>query len=174
MPLGHSIERYILDPDKLHKADILLRIKKDLGEDIFNLIKNHLATFIKNMKEVKPENAISFGMLMGTAGKEAEVDFTYCWDTVWAKFPNEDFCKRALGTILMHCFALEDRNWLFVDDMEKNKKLSADEIPFATQYFMSDDERVFESYRWPSQEMKDKYSVKSSLDDLMNKFKRKK
>lgn len=173
MPLGHATRRYVLDPEKLHKADILIRVKKDLGAKNFNLVREKISNFIREADILDNRGYTTFSMLMGEKGKMPQIDFSYCWDIVWEHYPDNDHCKRVLGTILMHCFALESRNWLFVDDIEKSKKLSDEEIPLATQYFLHEDNSVYEGYRWPPK-MKEKFSNKVELQDLAAKFNRSK
>jgi len=172
MPLGHATGGYVLDPEKLHKADILIRVKKDLGENDFNEVKNKISHFIKIANFLENRGYTTFSMLMGEKGKMPEVDFSFCWDIVWKYYPDDNHCKRVLGTILMHCFALEDRSWLFVDDIDKSRKLSDEEIPLATQYFLHYNISVYNGYRWPPG-LKEKYSKKNSLGELAGKFNRK-
>ena len=112
-------------------------------------------------------------MLLGEKGLLPKVDYDYCWDNIWKQYPDIDHSKRVLGTILMHCFALSDRYWLFIDDPEKKQKIKDGDIPEVTEYFLEQDGSKFKDYKWPASMRKGK-PTDDEIDGLKKKFGKKK
>ena len=149
-------EKYIyVKPSSLWKSDIISKALRILGERTFNSMKKRGDDYIRE----KARNAIErgegsfhvFGMAYGDNGKMNHGDHSYVWEKAREVYPDPDIVKRFLGTLQMLSFAESEYNWVYLVDDEKKEKLSNNELPMATRYFLDNEQPA-------------------TLDDLMSKF----
>jgi hypothetical protein len=153
--LRHFANDSKMKANKMLESDIVCRAYSELGNRTHESILTRLGRFVKNINEDRSGGFTVYGMLLGDNGIMPKVDYEYCWDKAIKVFGDTDEAKRYLGTMLMVAFVLDDRNWRFINDLDKKKKLASGDIPDATMYFID------KEYREP---------VKPSFDDLRTKF----
>ena len=166
MPLKLALASKLMDPIKLMESDIMFKAHQKLGERVFNSMVRRFIIFV-NSRKVECSGAYTiFAIGLGEQGVIAKTDYDYLWEKAIIVYGNTDMAKRFLGTMLMYCFAIDSRNWLFIQDPEKNKKLSENEIPEATKYFL---DTTGKGYAFLEQERKP-VSLEESIKALKAKF----
>ena len=166
MPLKLALATKLINPMKLMESDIMFKAHQTLGERVFNSMIRRLVVFVNSRKQECSGAYTIFAIGLGNEGIIAKTDYDYLWEKAITVYGDTDLAKRFLGTMLMYCFAIDSRNWLFIQDPEKSKKLSENEIPDATKYFL---DTTGKGYAFLDEERKP-VSLEESIKALKAKF----
>ncbi len=140
MPLRHSERTFFIDPELLEKSDFIITAQKKMSMPTYDMAVRIFTEFISSREESKSGGYFQFAHIVGHSGQATKKDVDHLWermmDIYGSDAAGEDAIHRILGTICMACVAKDPRPWVYVEDMDKQDKLSKREIPAANQYFI--------------------------------------
>ena len=151
----------------------ILKMREKIPERSFNAIHKRLKNAIDNVDPNDSGGYTIFGMVLGHQSFLSKADYDFIWDHMYETFGKSEeafnFNKRALGTMLMACFAADQRNWLVSLDREKKTKLENGEIPDAAEYFLDSTGKGYASIKRPKVVSKSP-ATKSQMIQLAARF----
>ena len=142
MPLRHYQKAFFVDPSSFEESEFVRIAKKKMGEKLYNMAVRVFSDFIATREEEKSKGYFVFASIVGHNGSASKHDVDYLWQRMIEIYGKDeaadDTIHRVLGTICMICVAKDKRKWVYVEDADKNLKLSKDKIPDPNQYFIGD------------------------------------
>lgn len=137
MPLLFVGNNKIVEEKRLLQADILKKVKNSMKKVTYDAIVLRLRNIVSEIDVNMSGGYTVFGMIMGDQSYISKADHKYIWDSMEKVFGNDvSSIKKALGTMLMWCFATDHSNWLCIMDPDKQEKMMNGQIPDSTQYFI--------------------------------------
>lgn len=140
MPLKHYCRNYFIDPDSFERADIIIQAKKKMKPELYTLALTVFTSFIHDRDEDVSRGYFKFASIMGYTRADRSPLVHELWEGMANTYGRDeaadDMIHRILGTICMICVAKDPRKWVYVEDEDKQKKISLDKVPDPNQYFI--------------------------------------
>lgn len=142
MPLRHYQKAYFVDPDAFENSEFLKVARKKMGQPLYDKAVQIFSDFIATRDKDKSGGYFIFASVVGNHGGAPKEDIDSLWSQMIDKYGKseeaDDTIHRVLGTICMVCVARDPRKWVYVEDADKQSKLSNDKIPEPNKYFIGD------------------------------------